>query len=214
MSLCIGLTGGIASGKSTVAAEFAALGADVIDADTVAREVVAPGSEGLAAVAEHFGPDFLSPEGALDRRRMREHVFADPARRRELEGLLHPRIRAGLHAWREALQAPYGLMMVPILVEGGFDSLCQRVLVVDVAESVQIARLQARDDIDATLARQMLAAQASRAERLARADDVIDNSGPPEALAAQVAALHRRYLDLAGGGQAANGSGDGGRDGG
>ena len=156
MSLCIGLTGGIASGKSTVAAEFAALGADVIDADTVAREVVAPGSEGLAAVAEHFGPDFLSPEGALDRRRMREHVFADPARRRELEGLLHPRIRAGLHAWREALQAPYGLMMVPILVEGGFDSLCQRVLVVDVAESVQIARLQARDDIDATLARQIV----------------------------------------------------------
>ena len=197
MSLCVGLTGGIASGKSTVGALFEKLGIPVIDADQVARDVVAPGSAGLAAVAEHFGREFITPDGEMDRRRMREHVFAAPEQRKVLEGLLHPLIKQELRSWRDALTSPYGILMVPILREGGFDTLVDRILVVDVTRETQRSRLIARDDIDATLADNMLNAQADRASRLAMADDVIDNSGAPDALPQQVNMLHNRYLQLA-----------------
>lgn len=197
MSLCIGLTGGIASGKSTVAQAFADLGVPVLDADQVARDVVAPGTPGLAAVIAEFGTEFLSAEGSLDRRALREHVFSDPAQRQRIEALLHPRIRDAMRNWRDNLQAAYGILMVPILIEGGFDQLCDRILVVDLPAQEQIRRLQQRDDISAELAHNMLAAQATREQRLQRADDVIDNSGPPRAWAARIAQLHQQYLDLA-----------------
>lgn len=197
MSLCIGLTGGIASGKSTVAALFAALGVPVIDADQVARDVVMPGSDGLAAVIAHFGDGFLLADGQLDRRLLREHVFAEPARRKQLEAILHPLIRQSLGQWREALQGDYGVLMAPIMRQGGFDKLTDRMLVVDVPRELQISRLLSRDAIDLALAEQMLAAQSSRDERLAMADDVIDNSGGIDALQPQVDGLHQRYLQLA-----------------
>lgn len=196
-ALCIGLTGGVASGKSTVASAFSALGIPVIDADQVARDVVAPGSAGLQQVVAHFGSDCLNAEGGLDRTRMRQKVFADPTQRRALESILHPLIRADLIAWREALLPPYGILMVPILIEGGFDQICDRILVVDVAEDTQIDRLCQRDGVDRTLAQQMLAAQASRSQRLARADDVLLNDGREDQIPAQVEALHSRYLSLA-----------------
>jgi dephospho-CoA kinase len=177
-----------------VAQAFADWGVPVLDADQVARDVVAPGTPGLAAVIAEFGEAYLSAEGALDRRALREHVFSDPAQRKRLEALLHPRIRDAMRHWRDQLQAPYGILMVPILIEGGFDSLCDRILVVDLPTQEQIHRLQQRDDISEELARNMLSAQATREQRLQRADDVIDNSGAPQAWASQVAQLHEQYL--------------------
>jgi dephospho-CoA kinase len=195
--LTVGLTGGVASGKSLAAAAFAALGVPVCDADKVAREVVARGSEALARIAAEFGAEVLLPDGQLDRRRMREIVFADPGARRRLEAITHPLIRARLLAWRDAQRAPYVILDVPILVESGMDALVERILVVDASEETQVRRLVARDGIGAALARQMLAAQATRAERLAHADDVIANEGSPEDLNAAVARQHRRYLEMA-----------------
>jgi leader peptidase (prepilin peptidase) / N-methyltransferase len=192
--LTVGLTGGVASGKSLAAAAFAALGVPVCDAD---QEVVARGSEALARIAAEFGAEVLLPDGQLDRRRMREIVFADPGARRRLEAITHPLIRARLLAWRDAQRAPYVILDVPILVESGMDALVERILVVDASEETQVRRLVARDGIGAALARQMLAAQATRAERLAHADDVIANEGSPEDLNAAVARQHRRYLEMA-----------------
>ena len=196
MSLCVGLTGGIASGKSTVARLFQNHAVPVIDADQVARDVVAPGSPGLLAVAAEFGDRVLTAEGALNRRLMRETVFADASRRRVLEQILHPLIRSALQDWRSQLSGAYGILMAPIMREGGFDALTDRMLVVDVSRATQKQRLMQRDDIDAELAEQMLNAQSSREERLAIADDVIDNSQSPAALQQQVDALHQRYLTL------------------
>lgn len=197
MSLCVGLTGGIASGKSTVARYFEELGVPLIDADQVARDVVRAGTPGLADVIACFGQEFLQPDGELDRRRLRELVFGDADKRRELEGLLHPRIKAALGDWRAALDAAYGILMAPIMTEGGFDAFTDRILVVDVSRATQKQRLVARDDISAELAEHMLNAQADRAARLAIADDVLDNSGRPEALPGKVAELHQKYLSLA-----------------
>lgn len=197
MSLCIGLTGGIASGKSTVAEEFIRLNVPVIDADQVARDVVQPGSPGLEAVIAYFGEQFRSADGSLDRALMREHLFSDNQQRKELEAILHPLIRNQLTHWRTHLDSPYGLMMVPILIEGGFDKICDRILVVDVPESVQIDRVCARDGGTVEAAKNILAAQATRAERLQRADDVIDNTGSTAHLKEQVDELHQSYLDLA-----------------
>ncbi len=197
MSLCIGLSGGIASGKSTVARHFSALGVPLIDADQVARDVVTPGSAGLAAVVESFGPTVLQADGALDRRQLRSLIFADPALRKQLESLLHPLIRQGLRDWRQQLRGPYGILMAPLMHEAGFDALVDRILVVDVDRDTQLQRLMQRDDIDAVLAEQMLQAQADRASRLRSADDVVDNSGPESDLAAKIKALHSRYLKLA-----------------
>ncbi len=189
----VGLTGGIASGKSTVAELFAALGAGIIDTDLIARELVVPGSEALAAIVARFGREVLTPEGTLDRRRLREIVFADPARRRELEAILHPAIRETALARAAESDAPYVVFVVPLLFETGFDRLVDRSLVVDCPEPVQIERLVARDGISAEKARAMLDAQLPRSERLAAADDVIDNSGDLAATRARVEALHAHY---------------------
>lgn len=196
--LKIGLTGGVASGKSTVAALFAAHGAPIIDTDLIARELVAPGQPALAEIAERFGPEALSADGTLDRPWLRRRIFADDAARKALEEVLHPLIRAGVQRRLETLEAPYALVVIPLLVETtSYDALLDRVLVVDVPEAIQLERLMARDGMDESLARAMLAAQASRQARLARADDVLDNNGPPEALAPQVERLHRLYSGLA-----------------
>jgi dephospho-CoA kinase len=196
-NLCVGLTGGIASGKSTVAEHFIGHGVPVIDADQVARDVVAPGTSGLAEVIAFFGPDYLMPDGHLDRRKLRERVFTQPEQRQKLEAMLHPRIKQSLRDWRDSLTAPYGILMAPILREGGFDVLTDRILVVDADRATQKSRLVARDHIDASLAEHMLNAQTDRASRLAIADDVIDNSGHPDALARRVEELHQHYLSLA-----------------
>jgi dephospho-CoA kinase len=196
-ALVIGLTGGIASGKSTVGELFMDLGVPLLDGDHVAREVVAPPSPALAAIAARFGADFLQPDGSLDRRRLRERVFGDPAALRELEAITHPLIRSRILAWHAAQTAPYCILSVAILLESGMDRLTDRVLVVDVPVAAQMQRLLGRDGIAEPLARQMIAAQASREQRLARADDVLDNSAGREALLPQVQRLHRHYLQLA-----------------
>ena len=194
----VALTGGVAAGKSAVARRFEALGVPVHDADVAAREVIAPGSDGLAEVAAAFGPDVLDNSGQLDRAAMRRRVFADPAARRLLEAIIHPRVRAWLRERVAAERAPYCLLAVPLLTENIAQyRWIDRVLLVDVPESVQFDRLLARDGIDAALARRMIEQQASRAARLALADDVIENSGDESALDGVIADLHRRYLELA-----------------
>ncbi|MHB1059088.1 MAG: dephospho-CoA kinase [Rhodanobacter sp.] len=197
-ALVIALTGGVASGKSTVTRRFEALGVHVHDADVAAREVIEPGTDGLAAVVDAFGHEVLDGTGRLDRPAMRRRVFADPAARRTLEAIIHPRVRRWLHERALAERGPYCLLAIPLLAENiEHYRWADRVLLVDVPESAQVARLVARDRIDETLARRMLAHQASRAERLALADDVIDNGGDAAALDRAVAELNRRYLDLA-----------------
>lgn len=201
MGFVVALTGGIASGKSAVSSHFERLGVVVYDADVAARAVVEPGEPALAEIAAAFGSNVLDAAGRLDRRRLRERVFAQPALRAALEAIVHPRVCGWLRARVATDTGPYCLLAIPLLAETWpqYDWV-DRVLVVDVSEDMQIERLTRRDDIDAPLARQMLAAQATRVERLALADDVIDNSGPPEALDAAVATLHARYLVLAAGG--------------
>ncbi|MBD8899299.1 dephospho-CoA kinase [Rhodanobacter sp. DHG33] len=197
-SYVVALTGGIAAGKSAVTGRFAALGVPIYDADVAAREVVAPGSEGLAAVAAAFGAEALDAAGQLDRAAMRRRVFADPSARKTLEAIVHPRVRQWLHDRVLAATAPYCLLAIPLLAENlDHYRWIDRVLLVDAPVELQLARLMARDGIDEALARRMLAQQASREQRLMLAHDVIDNSGDEALLDAQVAALHRRYLDLA-----------------
>ena len=197
-SYIVALTGGIAAGKSAVTRRFAALGVPVHDADVAAREVVVPGSEGLAAVVSAFGDEVLDAEGRLDRPAMRHRVFADPAARRTLEGIIHPRVRQWLHERALADTAPYCLLAIPLLAENIVHyRWVDRVLLVDAPVEQQLARLVARDGIDEALARRMFAQQARREERLTLAHDVIDNSGDEAALDAAVAKLHQRYLTLA-----------------
>ncbi len=195
--LRVGLTGGIASGKSVVAAMFAVHRVPVVDTDLIAREVVAPGEPGLAAVVAAFGPGVLNPQGTLNRAKLRRRVFSNSASRRQLEAILHPLIRARTLATLAQLEAPYSLVAVPLLVETGFDSLLDRVLVVDCPRDIQLQRLMARDAQSRAEADSILAAQASRAERLAAADDVIDNGGSLQDTERQVQRLHQRYLELA-----------------
>jgi dephospho-CoA kinase len=196
----IGLTGGIASGKSALEKAFAAHGVVVADADLIARQVVAPGEPALAAVVEHFGAGVLQADGQLDRAALRVRVFGDPDQRRALEAILHPAIRARLEAICRAAPGPYAIAMVPLLTEGGGRAAypwLHRILVVDTPAAVQKARLMQRDGIDATLADQMMAAQASRAQRLALADDIVVNDGDIHHLQHAADALHLRYLALA-----------------
>ena len=196
--LVIALTGGIAAGKTAVARRFEALGVHVHDADTAAREVIEPGTDGLVAVVEAFGSGVLDSLGRLDRPAMRQRVFADPSARRTLEAIIHPRVRQWLHDRVLADTGPYCLLAIPLLAENiEHYRWVDRVLLVDAPESAQIARLTIRDGIDETLAHRMLAHQASRAGRLALADDVIENSGDEAALDEAVANLHQRYLALA-----------------
>ncbi len=193
----VGLTGGIASGKSTVARLFAALGVPIIDADELAREVVQPGRPLLSRLVERFGPGILRADGSLDRAALRDIVFSDPAARADLESLTHPAIREAMEERSARARGPYQILAIPLLVEKGRSTPVDRVLVVDCDEAVQIRRLQARDGSTLEQARAILGAQASRAERLAAADDVIRNDGDIDALRDQVEALHLRYLDLA-----------------
>ena len=196
----VGLTGGVASGKSAVADLFAALGVAVADADVAARAVVEPGQPALAAVVAAFGADVLDASGGLDRARLRTHVFNDADARRKLEGVLHPPIRATLRDAAEAAAGPYAIVAIPLLAEGGGRDAypwLDRILVVDAPVAVQRSRLMARDGIDATLADRMLAAQADRLQRLAIADDIVVNDGALGALAPQVEALDRQYRNLA-----------------
>ena len=193
----VALTGGIASGKSRVANILESLGITVIDSDVIAREVVAKGTEGLAAIVQRFGPTVQAPDGQLDRRALRSIVFADPFARRDLEAITHPRIRARMATLNLAAQALYVVNAIPLLAETGGRRDFDRVLVVDCPENLQLARVMARDQIHQAAARSVLAAQASRAERLALADDVILNDGDLEALQRAVRTLHGRYLELA-----------------
>jgi dephospho-CoA kinase len=196
--MIIAMTGGVASGKSAVTRRFEALGVHVHDADVAAREVIEPGTPGLAAVIDAFGADVLDASGWLDRPAMRQRVFADPVARQILEAIIHPLVRQWLRDRAVADPGPYCLLAIPLLAENiEHYRWVDRVLLVDVPESVQIVRLMKRDSIDETLARRMLAHQASRAERLALADDVIENSGDESLLDQTVAELHQRYLALA-----------------
>ncbi|MFZ9303991.1 MAG: dephospho-CoA kinase [Steroidobacteraceae bacterium] len=192
----VGLTGGIASGKTRVAEFFAARGVPVIDSDQIAREIVAPGAPALAAIRERFGEGVMAADGNLDRRALRAIVFADPAARRDLEAITHPAIRARMAELNAQARGPYVINAIPLLTEGGGRRDLDRVLVVDCPEDLQIARVMARDQVDEAGARAVLAAQASRAARLAIADDVIVNDGDLGALEARVASLHERYLGL------------------
>lgn len=195
----VGLTGGIASGKTTVANLFAALGASLVDTDVLAREVVAPGTPLLAEVVDHFGASILAADGGLDRRKLRERVFADPAERRWLEDRLHPAIRALTDDRCEAATGPYCLVAIPLLVETGGENRFDRVLVVDCDPEIQLARVMARDGISREAAQRMLDAQASREARLSVADDVIRNDADVAYLRDQVEKLHRVYVVAASG---------------
>ena len=230
----VGLTGGIGSGKSTVADCFAALGVPVIDTDVIARDLTAPargtppdarpagglgaapGGAALEEIRAVFGETVMQADGTLDRAALRRRVFADSAARRQLEAILHPRIRQVVGDMLATLTAPYALVVIPLLVQrqdrpkgerlaaypsrvetGGYRDMLDRVLVVDCPEGVQIARVKARSGLSHDEIKAILAAQAGRAERLAVADDIIVNTATPEALRAEVAALHQRYLALA-----------------
>jgi dephospho-CoA kinase len=196
----IGLTGGVASGKSAVTQRFEALGVFVADADLAAREAVATGSDGLAEVVATFGREVLSADGALDRAAMRRRVFADADARKRLEAIVHPRVRTALQAACAAAPGAYAIAAIPLLAEGGGRSAypwLDRILVIDVPVAVQHARLLQRDGIDAALADRMIATQATRAQRLAIADDVVVNDAALEALDEHVAALDARYRSLA-----------------
>jgi dephospho-CoA kinase len=193
----LGLTGGIASGKSSVAAQFARLSVPVIDLDQVSRDVVTPGSPLLEELFLRLGQDLRQPDGALDRRALRARVFADAGQRRQLEALLHPAILARTEALLAAAPGPYQIVVNPLLVESNARGRYDRVLLVDCAPALQRARLAARDGADESQVEAMIAAQATREQRLAVADDVLLNDAELASLPAQVESLHRRYLGLA-----------------
>lgn len=198
MTFIVGLTGGIGSGKSAVADAFAALGIDVTDTDRIAHTLTAPGSPGLAAIVAGLGARWLQPDGTLDRAALRRETFADAATRTQLEAILHPLIGQAARDEIARWASPYGILVVPLLLErGGLASIVSRILVVDCPEDEQIRRVRARSGLSADEVRAIMSAQLGRAERLRRADDVIDNAGPPSALGPQVAALDRRYRVLA-----------------
>ncbi len=195
--LCIGLTGGIGSGKSEAADEFSRLGAAVIDTDLIARQLVEPGQPALAEIIKSFGKDVLDAGGRLDRARMKQRIFADVQQRRQLESILHPRIRKQVLREAAQAQAPYCLLVIPLLVETRADYSLDRVLLIDCPEALQRQRIRTRDamsevDIDAALR-----AQASRAERQAVAHDIILNDAGLPALTVAVKRLHRQYEELA-----------------
>ena len=193
----IGLTGGIASGKSTAAKFFGALGVPILDSDRIAREVVEPGQPPLERLVERFGRGILTPDGHLDRPALRDIVFRDPKARADLENLTHPAIGAALEARSASAGGPYQILVIPLLVEKNLGAHVDRVLVVDCDEELQIRRLLARDGSNRTQAQAILDAQVSRPARLKAANDVITNDADMSAVQAQVAALHSRYLELA-----------------
>ncbi len=197
MQLVVGLTGGLASGKSTVAEYFQSLMVPVIDADSIAREVVTRGEPALEEIRTYFGSKVIKPSGELDRAQLREHVFADPRELRKLEQILHPKIYARIIKDLEKLYSPYAILMIPLLLESEQKYPVDRVLVVDIPRDLQLSRASVRDGSDSKTLEAILDAQISRSERLAAADDVIDNTGSIEGLKPQVAKLHGKYLELA-----------------
>lgn len=197
MTYTVALTGGIGSGKSTVASAFARLDVNVIDADVIARLVVEPGTLALQAIIDRFGAEMRLADGSLNRRGLRERIFAHAADKSWLNSLLHPLIQRETQRQMQQATSPYVLWVVPLLVENQLWQNADRVLVVDVSEQTQLARTMQRDDVSEAHAKQILAAQATREARLAIADDIIDNNGTPEAIALDVARLHARYLELA-----------------
>lgn len=194
----VGLTGGIGSGKTTVANLFADLGVVLVDADIVAREVVNPGSEGLAAIVEHFGAEILLSDGHLDRSMLRERIFNNDEERLWLNGLLHPLIRETMLKNCKEAQSNYVIMVVPLLFENGLDRLVHRTLLVDISPQLQQQRTMARDDVSAKQVQNIIGSQATRAEKLSKADDVIDNQGEISALKCKVNALNSLYLKICG----------------
>ncbi len=196
--LRIGLTGGIGSGKSTVADCFSRLGVTIIDSDVIARELVRPGGDALQRIAETFGSEVLRTDGSLDRAALRRRVFDDSEARRRLEAILHPRIRQQLQARAAEAAGPYVILVIPLLVEQGWTTEVDRVLVVDCSPETQLRRTMARDHVSAEEARAVLQSQASREQRLACADDVIDNEDEAQKLEAIVLQLDRRYRQISG----------------
>lgn len=195
--LRVGLTGGIGSGKSTVCALFAELGVPIVDADLIARQLVEPGSPGLIAIVQVFGESVLDGDGSLNRGLLRSRVFADAGERQKLDAIMHPMIYAAIDSAVSQLQVPYTLIAIPLLVETGKTQMVDRVLVVDCPEGMQLQRITVRDHINAQQAQAIMASQADRQQRLAAADDIIDNSKAPDQLAEQVKSLHNSYLLLA-----------------
>jgi dephospho-CoA kinase len=195
--LRIALTGGIASGKTTVADLFAQLDVPVIDTDVIAREVVEPGQPALAQVVAAFGPGVLAADGRLDRRRLRARIFTDRDAKRQLEAILHPAIRTEMERQSATAGGPYQILVIPLLAEGGRRDHVDRVLLVDAPEDVQVERLMRRDSVTREQAVASLGAQASRAQRQAVADDIVVNAGPADALRARVAELDRTYRQIA-----------------
>ena len=198
MPFCVGLTGGIGSGKSSAARIFSELGAGVVDVDDISHALTRPGGGAIASIRSRFGPEAIAADGSMDRSRMRERVFADASAKVELETILHPLI--GIEARAQAARAtqPYVMLVVPLLLEReAYRDVIQRVVVVDCSEAIQIQRTMRRSGISEQAVRAIMAAQLSRAERLAKADDVISNGGDEAHLRRQVTALHARYLALA-----------------
>ncbi|HDM8162948.1 TPA: dephospho-CoA kinase [Vibrio harveyi] len=197
MAFVIGLTGGIASGKTTVANLFKQqFKIDIVDADIVAREVVEPGTPGLNAIIEHFGTDIVRDDQTLDRAKLREKIFSNPEEKAWVNGLLHPMIREKMIEDLEQVTSDYALLVVPLLVENKLDSLCERVLVVDVEPQTQISRTVKRDNVSEEQAKAILASQASREQRLAMADDVVKNNPDDPDLLLQITDLHEKYLAM------------------
>ncbi|MGU3160954.1 dephospho-CoA kinase [Vibrio cholerae] len=197
MSFVVALTGGIASGKTTVANLFHdQFGIDLVDADVIARDVVEPETEGLKAITAHFGQAILHPDGSLNRAALRERIFAAPNEKAWLNQLLHPMIRQGMRQALTQTTSPYALLIVPLLVENQLQTMADRVLVIDVDEKIQIERTMARDKVSREQAEAILAAQASRAQRLAIADDVLKNDAENQKLLPQITLLHQKYLAM------------------
>lgn len=195
-TVVIGLTGGIGSGKSLVSDTFASLGVHIVDADVIAREVVAPGQPALEAIAAHFGQDILLPNGQLNRAALRQKVFSQPEEKAWLDNYLHPLIRHAMVQQLKQGESSYSILSVPLLLENGLDSMVDSVLVVDCEEETQLYRAMNRDNNDASTIKNIMAAQIDRSSRLQKADDVIDNNGGIEATKKQVLKLHEKYLTL------------------
>jgi dephospho-CoA kinase len=195
--LTIGLTGGIGSGKSTVANLFKALGVPVYDTDVIARELVEPGQPALEQIIIIFGTDIIDATGHLDRQKLKQRIFANDEERNKLEAILHPRIRESLLAKLNSCTAPYCIAVIPLLVEKHWQQVVDRVLLVDVSEATQIRRTHQRDQLSDEVIKRIIDSQANREQRLAVADDVIDNNSTPDQLQARVQELHEKYLALA-----------------
>ncbi|MCE9679883.1 dephospho-CoA kinase [Shewanella sp. AS1] len=193
----VGLTGGIGSGKTTVANLFAELGIDLVDADIVSREVVAKGTPGLQKIVEHFGDEILLADGELNRSVLREKIFNTPSEREWLNNLLHPMIRQKMLNQLQKANSPYAILVVPLLFENGLDSLVNCTLVIDISPELQTKRTMERDGVSAQQVQNIMGSQASRAEKLAKADDVIDNQGTISELTSKVVSLHNKYIKLA-----------------